>query len=301
MSSALGYRPIARARQRSVPTAIPPTRTFLVGCPRSGTTLLQSLLFAHPQVVSFPETFFFVRLLPRDRKRRALHLAHPAAADKLRELEQLTGSSRPRRYSAPMTVRQYASCFTAMLDSQTRQAGGNAWVEKTPIHLHRIEEIETYVPGARFIHLIRAGEAVVASLHDVTRRHPDVWGGERSPAECVDRWRGDLRRSAACAGRPNHAFLAYERLVENPCEAVSRLCDFLGLPLTEEEETAMLRDYRGRAQAVTRDEPWKLGVAGPIENRNKLKLDALFSPSETQEIRRAIDRDRGVYDEIPFL
>jgi hypothetical protein len=36
------------------------TRLFLVGCPRSGTTLLQSLLAAHPQIASFPESHFLL-------------------------------------------------------------------------------------------------------------------------------------------------------------------------------------------------------------------------------------------------
>ena len=46
----------------AAPTAVStrPGRAFLIGCPRSGTTLLQSLLFSHPDVISFPETFFFV-------------------------------------------------------------------------------------------------------------------------------------------------------------------------------------------------------------------------------------------------
>ncbi|MGL4503377.1 MAG: sulfotransferase family protein, partial [Planktothrix sp.] len=39
-------------------------RIFLVGCPRSGTTLLQSLLAAHPQIASFPESHFFQSLAP---------------------------------------------------------------------------------------------------------------------------------------------------------------------------------------------------------------------------------------------
>jgi hypothetical protein len=34
-------------------------RIFLVGAPRSGTTILQSLLAAHPEVISFPESKFF--------------------------------------------------------------------------------------------------------------------------------------------------------------------------------------------------------------------------------------------------
>src|SRR5271165_5902703 len=38
-------------------------RLFIVGCARSGTTLLQSLLAAHPTVLSFPETVVFSHLL----------------------------------------------------------------------------------------------------------------------------------------------------------------------------------------------------------------------------------------------
>ena len=38
------------------------TRVFLVGCPRSGTTLLQCLLAANSHLASFPETHFFERM-----------------------------------------------------------------------------------------------------------------------------------------------------------------------------------------------------------------------------------------------
>ena len=37
-------------------------RIFIVGVARSGTTLLQSMLASHPEIHSFPETHFFVKL-----------------------------------------------------------------------------------------------------------------------------------------------------------------------------------------------------------------------------------------------
>ncbi len=37
---------------------------FIVGCGRSGTTLLQSLLNSHPNIVATPECFFIVMLYP---------------------------------------------------------------------------------------------------------------------------------------------------------------------------------------------------------------------------------------------
>src|SRR4051794_23668295 len=50
--------PLAIGDRRAPASAIQ-ERCFLVGCIRSGTTLLQSLLAAHPQVTSFPESMFY--------------------------------------------------------------------------------------------------------------------------------------------------------------------------------------------------------------------------------------------------
>lgn len=51
-------------------------RVFIVGCPRSGTTLLQCLLAAHSQMISFPESH--------------LHYDFSKAADRLRQFDELT-------------------------------------------------------------------------------------------------------------------------------------------------------------------------------------------------------------------
>src|ERR1043166_465784 len=45
-------------------------RIFLVGCARSGTTLLQSLLAAHSSIASFPETHFFAATVGQTGRRR---------------------------------------------------------------------------------------------------------------------------------------------------------------------------------------------------------------------------------------
>ena len=37
---------------------------FIVGYPRSGTTLLQSMLYTQKNIYSFPETHFFTKILP---------------------------------------------------------------------------------------------------------------------------------------------------------------------------------------------------------------------------------------------
>jgi len=47
-----------------VSTRLAFTRIFLVGCPRSGTTLLQSMLARHDRVFTFPESHLFARSVP---------------------------------------------------------------------------------------------------------------------------------------------------------------------------------------------------------------------------------------------
>ena len=59
----------------------PKQRIFLVGCPRSGTTLLQSLLAAHPDITSFPESHFFRHLIDN---RRWLHRTFGIASKRAR-------------------------------------------------------------------------------------------------------------------------------------------------------------------------------------------------------------------------
>ena len=209
-----------------------PGRTFLVGCPRSGTTLLQSLLFGHPDVISFPETFFFIHALNDQGKLHRLGLASVGARRGLESLAQL-GLIHPchrHRWAAVRTERSCARIFTAALDGAAARADNALWLEKTPSHLHRVAAIESYVPRAKFVHMVRRGTAVVASLYDVTHRHAEAWGGPRDIDDCARRWRHDVRLSLVHAGKPNHAFVAYEDLVADPDAVLMRLCRFLELP-----------------------------------------------------------------------
>jgi hypothetical protein len=280
-----------------------PERVFLVGFPRSGTTLLQALLGTHPRIATFPETFFFVDLVPARRRRRLLGLAGPGAGERLREAARCTdgGNSRARaRAPWPPTMRRFALRFCSLLDEAAAGEGALAWVEKTPSHLHRVETIEDLVPDAKFIHIVRAGEAAVASLFAVTQEHPEHWGGERSLERCIRRWQADVRRSAEWAGRENHAFVSYEELVAATGPVLSDLLAWLGLPAGEEVAT-MLRDYAGTASRVADGEPWKQGAGAAIANRNDARLAAVLSPGERDELSLRLAPERRLASDLPFL
>lgn len=241
--------------------------------------MLQSLLATHPQIASFPESHFFRTLVPRRRWLCAFGVASRRARPRfeqfLRELGCDEGRWRiPRR---SVLMRQHVPTFVGMLDSLAERQGKSVWLEKTPRHLRFIDEIERYVEGASFVHIVRNGADVATSLYEVTHEHPQVWGGAMSLERCVQRWIEDVRISREHLRKPNHALVRYERLVEDPEAALADLCGFLGLEFSE----AMLL---GRSAAVKRvvlkNEPWKASVGGAIASANSKKFFELFDEEQ---------------------
>jgi LPS sulfotransferase NodH len=240
-------------------------RLFLVGCPRSGTTLLHSFLAAHPDIACFPESHFFENLMPR-KWMRAFGLPSRRAKACLRALCANTGTAPDATgFRAPLIfASRYARCFLRILDEATTQSGKRIWVEKTPGHVHHIDDIERLIPGARFIHLIRDGRNVVASLYEVSRRFPQAWNGPYSLEACIRLWNAAIRATRRHADKSNHAVVRYEELVRDPEPVVRALCRAVGI----EYVPAMLADRASAARSIVpASEPWNADVLEDVIER----------------------------------
>jgi hypothetical protein len=262
-------------------------------------------------VVSFPETHFFSKVVTPNRRGR-IGLASRQAGDAIEYLIGLGLLTRDARTRRPLTVRGYARLLRSTLDSAASQAGTSHWLEKTPNHLHYVGEIERYIRNAKMIHMIRSGRAVVASLYQVSREHPDVWGPQSIDA-LTETWRSDLHRSRSCIGRRNHAFVSYERLVADPRSVLRRLCAFLDLPLDDATLERMLTEHAAMGAQTAgyvrvtpagprrRAEPWKDDLNSPLRNRNTPKFEALFTSGEQEVIGHAVAREDATIESFPFL
>jgi hypothetical protein len=264
----------------------PKERIFLVGCARSGTTLLQSMLAAHPQIASFPESQFFMHLNPRyEPRRRALGLAsqraRPELEKYLHEIGQEKMLQRLSRFA--FFPSQYTKTFLEILDTLTAEQGKSLWVEKSPPHLHHIDFIEKLIPEAKFIHILRNGADVVASLYDATHKYPkSAWGNKPwSIDECIYLWLKGTQSSLSHQHKPNHILVKYEHLVEDPQSVLTELCRFIGVAFNEK----MLREYSVAAKGVIlKREPWKASVLNKIQNANSTKFYELFDEEQRQYI-----------------
>jgi hypothetical protein len=134
---------------------------FIVGCPRSGTTLLQCMLEAHPEIAIPQETSFLnlSRFHLLQRKRDPEKISH-------KEFEQMFLQSRHfARLNIPIQHVQdelasipdpkWHSVWIATLRAYQKKRGKKYIGEKTPHHILHIEEIFRIFPQSKVLLLIR--------------------------------------------------------------------------------------------------------------------------------------------------
>ena len=278
-------------------------RLFLVGVPRSGTTLLQALLAAHPQVTSFTESHLFSRpfrrvpgvglVLTSDPTPRLVEFLTENGAS-ASEVAPWFGPPTPAelgsRLGRASHTKDVAVRLVAVLDNLGLQRGSPVWLEKTPRHLHAIDLLESVCDDGvptRFVHLFRDGLQTVASLYAASRSWPESY----ELGTCIDRWNRDLEQSARYLDRSNHHFVCYETLTRDPEAVLRALFAALDLPW----EASVLNDFGGVTDDLkTSDETWKGRVNRAI--RPSATANDVLDERQREQVLGSLRRD--AYDRL---
>jgi hypothetical protein len=186
----------------------------------------------------------------------------------------------PRR----LLLRTSAADVTAFLDALTLRAGRDVWVEKTPRHVLHASRIRKLVPDSRFIHMIRSGPAVVASIVDRARKHPERFRGQEDPGYGIRQWNRSVRATLSAMAEPGHLVVRYRELASRPEETLRALCRPLGLTF----EAGMLDPGEGSSHFVLREEAWKAPRGGPIRPAAS-KFQDLFDEKTRKRIEGRLD------------
>ena len=276
---------------------------FIVGCPRSGTTLLQSILASHSMVFTAPETSFFSRIIPRlgieyndpDARVDSRCLKMVAA-----DFRKMTGIVLPDSFMEEDTDTDIRSLFETLLRT-FNTCDKPLWVEKTTLHARHLLAITRFYPEARIINLIRDPVACVASmsvirptsLSDFRIRYiSSLHGFSALWDECVGTVLEYPRQDQVL-------HLHYETLVQRPQEMVTTICTFLGINYEE----GMLETFHRSAVGIFSDTtcPWQKGNLVPGIRRESLyKWRSKLGPAKTWLIQRYVRRHAmmlGYFDE----
>jgi len=227
---------------------------FVVGFQRSGTTLLQSLLGAHPRIAAPPETHFIARVahladyfgdLADDANlRRALSEALNPPVPLLAECGFDEDLLFERARTGPRT---YAALLDTLMSDFAERHGKARWCEKTPTQ--PATWVYDLFPEAQVVHIVRDPRDVVASSLDVP------WTGmaTRRIAAAWRRFTLDNVRVGLEVGPARFLQIRYEDLARDFESTLSLVCAFLDEGLTTEMLTEPERRLPTIASAAA---PW---------------------------------------------
>ncbi len=215
---------------------------FVVGCPRSGTTMVQQALNRHSQVVVPPETKFFFSFLGHSRRAQARHVGRlnadlgidlPAPKTRVRSAEEGRAfyEDMARRYVARLG-KEGVTCFG----------------EKTPEHTGRLPRIRQLFPDAKVLVLVRDGRDVALSLSKTPWASPNLYVNF-----LVWLYYSWVLRDVRTDLGSNLCFARYEDVVASPEKEMGRILQFLELPY----EPAVTQGWGNREGIPQREYAWK--------------------------------------------
>lgn len=192
---------------------------FVVGCNRSGTTLLRAMLDSHPSLAVIHESRFIPD--PANQSAGGVRLqvsrfmddliAHPSFTRlglDARDLRSTVEDAGPANY---------ADAVRTVLTAYAHAAGKARAGDKTPEYVRSMALIGRMLPEARFIHVIRDGRDVAAGIVAAPVGPTDLGDAAGIWEHMVSVGRRDGRR----LGSGRYLEVRYERLVRRPVECVA--------------------------------------------------------------------------------
>lgn len=215
---------------------------FIVGTPRSGTTLLRLIMDSHPDIAITPESSFLFRVTPLWDKL----LSRGGGRDSISKLlgmlrmipqvkDWMPASCNPEEILADCGQKV---TLAAVLDSiyhlYAIEKGKRVWGDKTPKNLHSIDAILRLYPNAKIVVVVRDCRDVALSLRKAEFSNV-------SYVSSAIRWQNDV--DLAIKAMKRHAdcvkVVKYEDLLSAPEETLKMLLGFCGL----REEPKLLERY----------------------------------------------------------
>lgn len=154
---------------------------FMIGCPRSGTSVSAVLLARHPDVAHFSE------------------------AGEVWDPHHYGDPDADHHWTAEDVTQDEAARLHDRFEFARRLRRGDRLFNKHPRNSVRVEFLQAVFPDAVFVHVIRDGRAVVHSLLEMIEREPErkqvPMGGFCKPPDWRDYLRDDPAEQAALQWR----------------------------------------------------------------------------------------------------
>lgn len=239
----------AGARSAGVPGDPSQAPIFIVGMPRSGTTLLDRIVTNHSSVRSIGEPAYFAHLLKQRYGSTSSQFIDPAIVAAYADPDDLTELGM-----------QYSAFASAQAEGATRV------LDKLHLNFMVAGHIMRALPGARLLCVVRDPlDTVVSNFRQLFEFSSPIYAYSLDIAATADFY-VRFRRLAALWQRTapgQFMTIAYEALVDQPAREARRILEFCGLPYEEGCERIERNDAPvATASAVQVRQPIHRGAIG---------------------------------------
>ena len=229
---------------------------FVIGAPRSGTTLLRLLLTTHSDICIPPESLFFVALEP---KYGNVSNLLPQVEDFLNDLYSKTFPKfcewNIDRKLLSNNLKSYQELnYTLAVETvyqtyrQQFDPKASVWGDKNPCHIHHVDEIQKYFPESKIILIVRDFRACYSSMKNIVAKEQgakEVWTGPRTLEGMTRQWNQVVKLIEKYHQKNEQFYLVYyESLVREPSVQLTKICKWIGLDF----QKVMLEFYRKNAE-----------------------------------------------------
>jgi hypothetical protein len=207
---------------------------FIIGSPKSGTTWLQIMIAAHPQVCTTVELTLFSRY----------------TAPWVRAWNNEAANIEEGRWHQGLPFLWEEDEFYAFLREfvdrvyervLANNPGATRILDKHPAYARHVHDINRIIPDARFIHVIRDGRDVAASMVAARRQIGYGTGTIQSSAAAWKEHVVAAREAPDYGGR--YLELKYEDLLGAGVETLKRVFDFCDLAVGRDRLTEIVEGH----------------------------------------------------------
>ncbi|MBU0497404.1 MAG: sulfotransferase [Candidatus Thermoplasmatota archaeon] len=184
---------------------------FIIGCPRSGTTLVRVMLDSHPRICCGPETHLIPdmeQLYKQIQLKQARLNPYGVSPDNLHQI-----------------IRQVLAVYMNQYVNLKKKA---RWAEKTPINIFHMDFINTIFPDSQIINVVRDGRDVVCS-------YKERWG-RRTFFSAIRTWNKAMQITyhlRELIPKERYYEVRYEEMVSDPERITKEMMAFLQEEWTE--------------------------------------------------------------------
>ena len=256
---------------------------FIVGAPRSGTSVLYEKLARHPDLAWISNvtkktagSWLATRALALFRDDH-----HPTEAKRV--WRRLSETSSPLAVDVPPPARRYVRRAVA---NSLRLFDKSRFLSKDPGNSFRMPLLDAVFPDAQFLHIVRDGRAVAFSaLKNRERRDGEFWGIhvpdrpdlERLPMleACGLQWKLTLEAVERCGEKlPSERYMEvrYEDFCERPESTLQEIGERFDLPWEASRLAGLVADVKSQ------DFKWRRGLGA----ENLATLDGVIGETLTR-------------------